>query len=336
MDAPKTLREAILFFDDAENCRKFMIAVRWEDGVVRCPICDSDAVIYLENAKLYYCRAKHPKQKFSLKVGTIFEDSAISLAKWLPAYWLLANCKNGISSYELARAIGVTQKSAWFMLHRIRYSLNQSADSKFEGGGPIEVDESYHGGAPKNRHLSKREQNPKFVMDDNGQKIKNPDYKSKAGHGTDKTPVFGMLDRETREVRAHVIPQIRRDVLMDAILANVEKGSKIYSDQLVAYKSLPAMDFVHKTVNHLYEYVRGDVHTNGIENFWSLLKRTLKGTYVAVEPFHLDQYVAEQVFRFNNRKDKDDYDRFMIAVSQATGKRLTHAELTGKAEERPF
>ncbi len=137
MDAPKTLREAILFFNDSENCRKFMIAVRWEDGVVRCPVCESEAVIYLEKAKLYYCKVKHPRQKFSLKVGTIFEDSPIPLEKWLPAYWLLANCKNGISSYELARAIGVTQKSAWFMLHRIRFSLNQKPeghDQRRSGG----------------------------------------------------------------------------------------------------------------------------------------------------------------------------------------------------------
>ncbi len=325
MDAPKTLREAIIFFSDYENCRKFMVAVRWEDGVVRCPSCGSDAVIYLKNAKVYYCRVKHLKQKFSLKVGTIFEDSAIGLEKWLPAYWLLANCKNGISSYELARAIGVTQKSAWFMLHRIRFSLNQKPEGKLSGG-PVEVDESYHGGAPKNKHLKDRQQNSTpLVKNEYGYWVKKSG-KSKAGRGTDKVPVFGMLDRETREVRAHVIPQIKREVLLDAILNNIEKGSKVYSDGLNAYDSLKAMEFIHETVNHVTEYVRGEVHTNSIENFWSLLKRTLKGTYVAVEPFHLDQYVGEQVFRFNNRKNKDDYDRFALAVSRATGKRLTHAE----------
>jgi transposase-like protein len=336
MKLPKTLREAILYFNDAENCRKFMVAIRWEDGVVRCPRCDSADIIYLENAKLYYCRSKHAKQKFSLKVGTIFEDSAISLEKWLPAYWLLANCKNGISSYELARAIGVTQKSAWFMLHRIRYSLGQKPEGKISGG-PVEIDESYHGGVPKNKHLSQRK-NDKYITDENGVTYRNPKFKSKAGLGTDKVAVFGMLDRDTREVRAHVIPNIRREVLMDAILNNVEKGSTVYSDGLNAYNSLAAQEFIHETVNHVTEYVRGDVHTNGIENFWALLKRTLKGTYVAVEPFHLDQYVGEQVFRFNNRKDKDDYDRFMLAVSMGTGKRLTHAELTGKTQtrQRPF
>lgn len=334
MDAPKTLLEAIQFFSDYENCRQFMVAVRWEDGVVRCPTCDSDAVIYLENAKVYYCRAKHAKQKFSLKVGTIFEDSPIALEKWLPAYWLLANCKNGISSYELARAIGVTQKSAWFMLHRIRFSLKQQPDGKISGG-PVEIDESFHGGEPKNKHFNQR-QVGKYIKDESGYTVRNPQYKSKAGRGTDKVPVFGMLDRDTRQVRASVIPNIKREVIMDAILNNVEKGSTVYSDSLNAYNSLAAQEFIHETVNHVTEYVRGDVHTNGIENFWALLKRTLKGTYVAVEPFHLDQYVDEQVFRFNNRKNKGDYDRFALAVSLATGKRLTHSELTGKNDQRPF
>jgi len=303
MDAPKTLREAILFFADSENCRKFMVAIRWEDGVVRCPYCDSDAVIYLANAKLYYCKAKHPKQKFSLKVGTIFEDSAIGLEKWLPAYWLLANCKNGISSYELARAIGVTQKSAWFMLHRIRFSMQSVSNRRLgQDGGPTECDETFIGGKPKNMHLRKRKlaKNGNFHID--------------------KPAVFGMLDRETREVRAKVIPDVKRETLQAHILDQVVPGSKV----------------IHDTVNHLQEYVRGEVHTQGIENFWSLLKRTLSGTYVAVEPFHLDRYVVEQVFRFNNRKNKDDYDRFTLAVSQSAGKRLTLAELTGKTpQQRP-
>jgi transposase-like protein len=319
MDAPKTLLEAIQFFSDAENCRQFMIAIRWEDGIVRCPVCDSDAVIYLANAKLYYCRAKHAKQKFSLKVGTIFEDSPIGLDKWLPAYWLLANCKNGISSYELARAIGVTQKSAWFMLHRIRYSMQKVSDLRFgQQGRPVEIDEVFIGGKPKNMHVKKRR-----AVQANGQL-------------TDKPVVMGMLDRETREVRAKLIPNVKRETLQAEILDQVVLGSKIFTDGYKGYGGVKDA-FVHDTVSHINEYVRGEVHTNGIENFWSLLKRTLTGTYVAVEPFHLDQYVAEQVFRFNNRKNKDDYDRFALAVSQGNGKRLTLAELTGKTQQqRPF
>jgi transposase-like protein len=270
------------------------------------------------------------------------EDSAIRLEKWLPAFWLLANAKNGISSYELHRAIGVTQKSAWFMLHRIRLAMEQGSLFKMGGdSGPVEVDEAYIGGLPKNKHLSQRSHQigKKYFVDLDGEVIgPNPDYKPRStGRASKKTPIFGMLDREARQVRAHVIPQVKREVLMDAILANIEKGSTIYSDGLRDYKPLRNMEFVHETVNHVNEYVRGQVHTQGIENFWSLLKRSLRGTYVAVEPFHLDAYVTEQVFRYNNRATKEnplnDADRFALAVSQIVGKRLTYAELTGKVGE---
>jgi len=266
------------------------------------------------------------------------EDSPIHLEKWLPAFWLLANCRNGISSYELHRALGVTQKTAWFMLQRIRLAM-QSEDTAMMGG-PVEVDEAYVGGQPKNKHLGKRDHQigKKYLRNLDGSiSAPNPDYKphSITGRGTRKIPVFGILDREARQVRAHVIPEVKRETLMNAILANVEKGSTIYSDGLSDYKPLRNMEFMHETVNHVNEYVRGQVHTQGIENFWSLLKRGLRGTYVAVEPFHLDRYVTEQVFRYNHCKDAlgnktSDADRFSLAVSQISGKRLTYAELTGK------
>jgi transposase-like protein len=167
--------------------------------------------------------------------------------------------------------------------------------------------------------------------------VRNPEYRSTTGRATKKTPVFGMIDRNTRQVRAHVIPEVKREILMDSILKNIEKGTTIYTDGLREYQSLKHKEFVHETVNHLNEYVRGEVHTNGIENFWSLLKRGLRGTYIAVEPFHLDRYVDEQAFRYNNRATKDnplnDADRFMLAASQIVGKRLTYAELTGKVGE---
>ncbi len=317
MDSPKTLLEAINFFSEYENCRQFMVAIRWEDGVVRCPTCGSDKVIYLQNARVYYCKAKHAKQKFSLKVGTIFEDSPISLSKWLPAYWLLANCKNGISSYELARAVGVTQKSAWFMLHRIRESMKQDAAILGESG-PVEVDECYIGGKPKNMHKDKRL----------AQKIGMNGY-------AEKTAVMGLLDRGTREVRTKVIPNAKRETLQKEILERVGFGSTVYTDGWAGYDGLKRAAFVHETVNHMEEYVRGNVHTQGIENFWSCLKRTLNGTYVAVEPFHMDAYLDEQAFRLNNRKGTDA-NRFYKAVGQVVGKRLTHATLTGKNEARPF
>jgi transposase-like protein len=315
MKAPKTLQQAIQFFSYYENCRQFMIAMRWEDGVVRCPKCGSDKVSYLENARLYFCPVKHPKQKFSLKIGTVYEDSPIGLDKWLPVTWLIANCRNGISSYEVARAIGVTQKSAWFMLHRIRMAMGEESDRKIIGG-PVEVDECFIGGKPKNMHARRRYE----VQKENGPK-------------GSKLAVMGMLDRTSRTVRTKVIPTVSREVLQTEILDKVAGGTTVYTDGYKGYSGLAAQEFVHETVSHISEYVRGQVHTNGIENFWSLLKRTLSGTYVAVEPFHLDRYVGEQVFRFNNRKNKDDYDRFALLVSQSVGKRLTYAEVTGKVEE---
>lgn len=322
MEGIKTLQQAIQYFGDRENCRKFMVFVRWPDGNVQCPICGSTKVTWLAKANVYRCYGDHPKQKFSLKVGTVFEDSPIGLDKWLPAVWLLANCKNGISSYELHRAIGVTQKTAWFMLHRIRLAMESGSFKKMGfSGKPVEVDETFVGGKFKNMHASRRNK-LQTAMD---------------GQGDNKTPVMGMLDRYTRQVRARVIPDVKRITLQTEILNNVVPVGKVYTDSASGYDNLKAMRFVHKTVNHLQEFVRKDVHTQGIENFWSLLKRGLNGTYVAVEPFHLDAYVAEQVFRYNNRATKDnpltDADRFMLAVSQTLGKRLTYAELTGKVGE---
>lgn len=324
MQEPKTLREAIQYFSDPENCREFMLSVLWLDGVVKCPRCGSEQVAYMEKSKLYFCKAKHPGQKFSLKVGTIFEDSPIGLDKWLPAFWLLVNCKNGVSSYELARAVGVTQKSAWFMLHRIREAMRNESFSKMGESGPVEVDETFVGGRIKNMHASKRPKGSGFT--------------GKMSGSQGKAIVMGMLDRDARQVRAKVIPNVERETLQNEILACIEKKSTVYTDKWGGYQSLEEKEFVHETVNHLEEYVRGNVHTNGIENFWSLLKRSLRGTYVAVEPFHLDAYVDEQAFRFNNRATKDnpltDADRFALVMSQVAGRRLTYAKLTGKEGAR--
>jgi transposase-like protein len=318
--AIKTLQQAIQHFTDAENCRRFMVFVRWPDGVVSCPYCGATKLTWLANAKVYRCYGDHPKKKFSLKTGTVFEDSPIGLDKWLPAVWLLSNCKNGISSYELHRALGVTQKTAWFMLHRIRLAMESGTFKKMGfSGKPVEVDETFVGGKFKNMHKSKK---AKLEL---------------ALRGDNKIPVMGMLDRYTRQVRAKVIPNVTRATLQAEILRNVVPVGKVYTDAASGYDGLKALRFNHETVNHLEEYVRGQVHTQGIENFWSLLKRGLNGTYIAVEPFHLDRYVAEQVFRYNNRATKDnplnDGDRFMLAVSQISGKRLTYAELTGKVGE---
>lgn len=323
MDSPKTLIEAIQYFSDPENCRQFMIAVRWADGIVRCPHCQSENVIYLEKAKVYFCKVKHPKQKFSLKVGTIYEDSPIPLEKWLPATWLLTNCKNGISSYELARAIGITQKAAWHVLHRIRKAMETEPDApKMGGEGKIvQTDETVIGGDPKNFHESRRKRMKKETRPERTQL-----YNNTYGH---KVAVMGMFDKETREVRAKVVPNVRRATLQREILSSVEWGSTLHTDEAVVHKNLKDK-FVHETVNHAIGYVRNNVTTNGLENFWSLLKRNLAGTYVSTEPFHLDRYLAEQCFRFNTSRSHNDGTRFMKIMSQIVGKRLTLAELTGK------
>lgn len=336
MDSPKTLKEAIQHFSDYENCRKFMVAVRWLDGIVRCPICNSEKVTYLAKAKVYRCYGKHAKQKFSLKVATVFEDSPIGLDKWLPAVWLVVNCKNGISSYELHRALGVTQKSAWFMLHRIRLAIRSKSFDKLGGdGNEVEVDESYIGGKVKNMHKSRR-----LRLAQTRSNVRNVDASLSARYWG-KTPVMGILDREARKVRVKVVPNVKRETLQKEILGNIHHGAKLYTDQAVAYDRVAiAQNYAHEVVNHLEGYVKGRVHTNGLENFWSLLKRGLNGTYVAVEPFHLFRYVDEQVFRYNNRATKDnpltDFDRFHLALSQIAGKRLTFAEVPGKVGETAF
>jgi transposase-like protein len=287
-----------------------------------CPHCFKQNAGFLKTRRIWKCR--ECRKQFSVKTGTIFEESPIALDKWLMAIWLVVNCKNGISSYEISRDLKVTQKSAWFMLHRIRLALKSNNWSKLGSGGePVEVDETFIGGIPKNMHKKRR-----MAM------------KTAASGYAEKAIVVGLLDRETRKVRAQVIPKVKRETLQNVILDAVERKATVYTDGWSGYDKLRNSEFVHDTVSHIDEYVRGNVHTQGIENFWSLLKRGLKGTYVAVEPFHLDAYLDEQMFRFNNRATKDnpldDADRFMLAVSQISGKRLTYAELTGKVSETAF
>ena len=314
MESPKTLQQAIQHFQDYDNCREFMISVRWPDGRVRCPHCDSEEVTYLQAARLYRCYGDHPKQKFSLKVGTVFEDSPIGLDKWLPAVWLVASCKNGISSYEVGRALGITQKSAWFMMHRIRLAMQSGSFRKLEG--EVEADETFIGGKARNMHVTERKRRI-------------------TGTGTkDKTAVMGILERGG-EVRTSVLPNRKRHALHAEVRKHVAAGAALYTDALLSYNGL-AGEYAHKVVDHAVEYVDGRVHTNGLENFWSLLKRGISGTYVSVEPFHLFRYLDEQTFRYNNRKDLKDADRFALAMSQIVGKRLTYAEVTGKVGETAF
>jgi transposase-like protein len=327
---PQTLAQAIRYFADLNNCIDFLANLRWPDGVT-CPTCGSKAVSYVSTRRIWKCKQQHDHRQFSIKVGTIMEDSAIPLDKWLTAMWLICNCRNGISSYEIGRDLGVTQKTAWFMLHRIRLAMKSGSIEKLGSeGGPVESDETFIG--PNRQKMHKRRRAKlEAIASEQGEKFR----------AIGKSVVMGMLDRELRQVRAFVIPDIKRVTLQEKILNNVQGGAQVITDDFPDYKFALANKFVHDVIDHSKGYVNGQIHTNGIENFWSLLKRGLRGTYVAVEPFHLDRYIDEQVFRFNNRKDADgnklsDAERFQIAASQIVGKRLTFAEVTGKVGETPF
>jgi transposase-like protein len=308
-----TLQDAIKYFSNPTNCREYVVARRWPDGV-ECPRCGSRNVAFLDKYDRWQCSTRHDGRQFTAKTGTIFEDSPLPLSKWLMAMWQVVNCKNGVSSYEVHRAIGITQKSAWFMDHRIRHALTLGTINKLSG--QIEADETFIGGKARNMHKDKRAE------------------KITGTGGKDKAAVMGILERGPKsigsKVRVKVVDNTKKKTLQPEIREHVLAGSALFTDALQSYDGLD--EFQHEVVDHAVEYVRGEVHTNGMENFWSLLKRGLKGTYVSVEPFHLFRYLDEQVFRFNHRK-MNDGERFDLAVRAAVGKRLTWNQLTGKSEE---
>jgi len=317
MASPKTLQQAIKYFSDQQVCIDTVAALRWPDGKPTCPACEKQDHYYLKTQKRWKC--KECGKQFSVKVGTIFEDSPIALDKWLVALWMLVNCRNGVSSYEVARAIGVTQKTAWFMMHRLRLGLQDKQSGGKLGGEPhskVEIDETFIGGKARNMHKGRR------------QKMHN------IGMYAAKTAVMGMLERGGKVKTAILGGKRDKKQMHEIIEENVAPGTWIMTDEFSNYAGLEK-NYTHLIVNHLDRYVQGNVHTQGIENFWSLLKRGLGGTYVAVEPFHLFRYVDEQAFRFNNRRDADgnklnDDQRFTLALSQIAGRRLTYSELTGK------
>jgi transposase-like protein len=317
LQTPETLQEAIEFFADPDRCHAYMVQMRWPDGVVVCPICNTPNPRYLAKQRRFECVKKHERRQFSVKVGTIFEDSPIPLKSWLLAVWQIVNCKNGISSYELARALGVTQKTAWFMNHRIRLAMQDPSGNGGKLAGEVEVDETYIGGKARNMN---RQQRQKAL---GGKGFKN----AWAG----KVAVMGLLERNSvkgkSKIRTKVIDNIRTYRLHNEISANVEDGATVYTDALKSYQKLE-LYYEHKVIDHAEAYVDGVVHTNGLENYWSLLKRSVKGTYVSVEPFHLFRYLDEQAFRFNERCD-DDASRFSKTVKQIAGRRLTYEQLIG-------
>ncbi|HAL44579.1 MAG TPA: IS1595 family transposase [Phycisphaerales bacterium] len=309
METPKTLLQAARYFADLDICEKFMREIKWHGDEPACPHCGSKRIGEIKTRRLLRC--KDCRKQFSSKVGTIFEDSPLGLDKWFVAVWAIANCKNGISSHELARSIGVRQPTAWFMLHRIRTAMECGTPDKFDG--TAEMDTTYIGGTAKNMHTSRRE---KLIQ----------------GRGAvGKTPVHGILQRGTEnrasQINAAVIGTNGIGDTITHVKQIVKRGSQVCTDEARAYDNL-SPDYVHQAVDHSVAYVNGNVHCNGVENFWSLFKRTIHGTYVAIAPFHLCRYVAEQVFRFNYR-ELTDSTRFWFLLNHVFNKRLTYRTLAG-------
>ena len=308
-ELPKTLIGAIRYFSNPDVCLSFVAHLRWPNGPV-CPECGGTEPLFLKTRRLWKCRAC--KKQFSVKVGTIFEDSPIGLDKWLPALWMVVNCKNGVSSYEIARALGVTQKTGWFMAHRIRLAMQTGTFKKLSG--EVEIDETFIGGRARFMHKSKRAK------------------KIKGTGGIGKAAVMGLLERHGPDgysvVRLKMVPAVRREALLPEVREHVTAGAEVFTDEWVSYKGLEA-DYIHKVIDHAESYAEGKIHTNGLENFWSLLKRGIKGTYVSVEPFHLFRYLDEQAYRFNTRKVNDGL-RFLQAAHGIIGKRIMYRDLVGQ------
>jgi len=308
LSLPKTLQEAIVYFSDTDRCITYAIKLRWQNGI-DCPRCGSKEHSYISTRRFWFC--KGCKKQFTIKVGTFMEDSPLTLDKWMTAAWLICNCKNGISSYEIARDLGLTQKTAWFLDHRIRAAMQSGSFDKLSGD--IEADETFIGGKARNMHAAKRA------------------LRITGTGGKDKTPVMGILERGGK-VRTAVLPNRKKKAFQAEVRKHVEAGSALYTDALLSYDGL-AGDYAHQVVDHAVAYVDGKIHTNGLENFWSLLKRGINGTYVSVEPFHLFRYLDEQAFRYNNRRDMTDADRFEFVMGNVFGKRLTWNQLTGKTAQ---
>jgi len=318
LQTPETLQEAVEFFADEDRCIAYFAQMRWPDGAVTCPICNEPNPRYLAKQRRFECRKRHPRRQFSVKVRTIFEDSPIPLKSWLLAVWQITNCKNGISSYELARALGVTQKTAWFMNHRIRLAMQGDDGGMLDG--EVEVDETYIGGKARKMNTGRR----KMMLQDK--------HKRNAWGG--KAAVMGLLQRHPTKGKSRVrtlpVETVRTYRLHAEISKNVEDGSTVYTDALASYRNLD-LYYQHKVIDHAEKYADGVVHTNGLENYWSLLKRTIRGTYVSVEPFHLFRYLDEQAFRFNERTMTDG-DRFTKTLQQVTGRRIEYKTLIGQQE----
>lgn len=315
MENPQTLLEAVRVYSNLETCHRLLVQIKWPSGEVTCPGCNGREIGEIASRHIFQCKTKGCRKQFGVKLGTIFEDSPLGLDKWFVAIWCITNAKNGISSCELGRAIGVTQRAAWHMLHRIRMAMAQ--DTSDQLSGVCESDESMIGGLSKNMHKHVR-----------ARKI--------TGTGAcGKTILHGILQRSTDDelsrVRVHVVRDRKKPTLQNQIKQHVKSGVTVYTDSLASYQGLDKF-YVHEMIDHAVKYVEGEVHTNGMENFWCLFKRCLHGTYVAVAPKNLTRYAAEESFRFNERGG-NDATRFATVMKSVPGKRLQYKELTAKTEQ---
>jgi transposase-like protein len=273
MKYPETLVEAVRYFSNPDVCIAHVANLRWPNGVI-CPTCGRVDVSYLESQKRWQCKSRHAKRQFSVKIGTIFEDSPLGLDKWLSAVWMIINAKNGVSSYEIARALGVTQKTAWFMDHRIRAAMEYGTfDKKLDS--PVEADETYIGGKT-------REEKGRF---------------------TNKTAIVGVVEKKKHvgQIRAFATKQADATNTLSFLKQNLEEGATVHTDESKIY-SRAKRTFIHESVNHSEkEYARGAISTTTIDGFWNLFKRSYKGTYTHLSPAHLDRYVKEHTYRYNTR-----------------------------------